>query len=364
MMIYYLVTARYRNVIEYYLDTWGSAFRERLEIVPYENLSDLKSASAGSYIFSDLERLNTAQCRMATQFWEQLVASGMPVRLLNHPQRTMRRYQLLQTLHEHGMNDFRAYRLTEAVGSYRFPVFLRGENDHAGSLTGLLRTQRDLNDAILKLFREEAKLETILVVEYCDTSDAQGEFRKYSAFIVGDEIIPRHVIFSRNWVLKFPDLLEERRLDEERAYLKDNPHADWLRTVFALARVTYGRIDYGICNGRPQVWEINTNPIVMFPPNHYHASHLPAQDWFAGRIRLALEALDTDTGRAGIPLEWHMPNGPSRPCARRPAVWRWCSRTTKRVLNRLATRSPALVVGIILTVLRRRASLRRQLGPE
>ena len=39
----------------------------------------------------------------------------------------------------------------------------------------------------------------------------------------------------------------------------------WLRRVFAVAGVDYGRVDYGVLDGVPQVWEINLNPTIGRP---------------------------------------------------------------------------------------------------
>ena len=73
-------------------------------------------------------------------------------------------------------------------------------------------------------------------------------------------MLPRHVLFGRDWNLKTTDL-EGPAFDAERdEYLKANPHAREIARIFELARIDFGRIDYGLLDGRPQVWEINTNP--------------------------------------------------------------------------------------------------------
>ena len=52
----------------------------------------------------------------------------------------------------------------------------------------------------------------------------------------------------------------KRSIHEELDYVTNNPHAAWLEEVFTVAGIEFGRIDYGVYHGRPQVWEINTNP--------------------------------------------------------------------------------------------------------
>jgi hypothetical protein len=44
--------------------------------------------------------------------------------------------------------------------------------------------------------------------------------------------------------------------------------------IFDRAGITYGRIDYGLLSGRIQVWEINTNPMVIQERQKYAAEKL------------------------------------------------------------------------------------------
>jgi hypothetical protein len=61
-------------------------------------------------------------------------------------------------------------------------------------------------------------------------------------------------------------IFDRSRAAEEIRYLDTNPHEAWIREVFRLARIEYGRVDYGILAGKPQVWEINTNSTIGRPP--------------------------------------------------------------------------------------------------
>src|SRR5262249_37550000 len=49
---------------------------------------------------------------------------------------------------------------------------------------------------------------------------------------------------------------------EQQEYLEANPHRSWLAGLFQLAGIDYGRIDYSLLAGKPQIWEINTHPTV------------------------------------------------------------------------------------------------------
>ena len=95
-------------------------------------------------------------------------------------------------------------------------------------------------------------------------------------------------------MLKYPDLLDGDKIPREREYLESNPHEAVMRETFEMAHLDYGRCDYAVIDGRIQVWEINTNPIVLLPPDQYKPAHLPAQEYFAARIRAAFEALNLE----------------------------------------------------------------------
>ena len=261
-MIYYLVTPDGKNAMEQYVNSWGPEPGSRIRFLLYEELPGLTALASGTYIFSDLERLSTLGLQVACQAWKALSMGGSSVRLLNNPSRVLCRYDLLRTLFDEGKNLFKAIRANEAFDSLHYPVFVREENAHTGSLTPLIHKQQELVSELRSLQVKGYRLHDLLVVEFCDTSDAAGVFRKYSAFIVGGEIIPRHVIFSRHWNVKKPDLTDSNLTGLQEEYLSENPHKGWLQETFKLSGIEYGRIDYSLMGNTPQIWEINTNPTV------------------------------------------------------------------------------------------------------
>src|SRR6266496_6263258 len=134
-MIYYLVTQKHAYTMRSFMDTWAPELLSRVRVLSYESLLHRKVLGHGAYIFSDVERLTPEQADILSAIWEELASSGSGVRLFNHPTRSMRRYELLRTLYKKGLNAYNIYRLSECRTPKRFPVFLRGENDHGGSLT-------------------------------------------------------------------------------------------------------------------------------------------------------------------------------------------------------------------------------------
>jgi hypothetical protein len=297
-MIRFVIHADHQMTLRPYVERWAGEIGRRMEIVSYDELFRSTRVPACTHVFSDLERLSDDDAESAAAVWEAMRKAAPEMRLLNHPLLGMRRYELLRTLHEQGLNEFDAYRLTEARRPRRFPVFLRGENDHAGPVTRLLASQRELDQAVDATTKSGKSRSALVVVEYCAEPSAQKLYRKYAAYCVEGEVIPRHLMVSREWVVKSGSRVDEAdHREEERRYLDGNPHAEWIRRVFALARIDYGRIDYSIVSGRPQAYEINTNPTILSAeaetPN-------PASAWFFGVFaeRLARLEAATPNGRA------------------------------------------------------------------
>jgi hypothetical protein len=249
--------------IPWYFETYGAPFRDRLASVHYADLIDDPEPRAATYCFGDLELLPDEQLVRAAELRRRLLARGC--RVLNDPERTLRRYDLIRVLRREGINDFTAYREHEAFDRGRFPVFVRREHDHAGARSDLLGGAHEVQDTIGKLRADDPKLSDLLVVEFCDTADAHGVYRKYAAFRVGDAIIARHLFLGHQWHLKEAELRDPASLQEECDYVTMNPHTDVLRPIFELAGVEYGRIDYAFDDGRIRVWEINTNPTILQP---------------------------------------------------------------------------------------------------
>jgi hypothetical protein len=275
-------------------------------------------------VFADLERLSAEQRMAAAAVWGRLATLGSRVRLLNHPLRTLRRYDLLRALQTRGVNDFGVHRLPRAAlvrlpsrasalisaGAHlvqgrrgspsrlRFPVFVRRESEHDGSLTPLLSTWHQLHEACRRLIAGGHDPSDLLVVEFCDTRDADGIYRKYGAFVIGDAVVARSLMFSRRWLVKMSEMVDPELLREEADYVRDNPHAKWLHGIARLAGIDYGRIDYAFRGNRPQIWEINTNPGIVVPRDLLDPPDRETHDLVMRGIRTAVEAIDVDHSAA------------------------------------------------------------------
>ncbi len=269
-MIWYLATKPHTYTIESYLEAIGQPLAGRFRVETYASLFGGPKfefeARPGTYIFSDIERVTPMVARRAARAWNMISELGGDARILNHPTRSMRRYELLRTLYERGGNAFNAYRLVECRRPQRWPVFIRDEHQHSKNLTPLLHTPEELDAAVAVISARGGSREDKLVVEFCDTRDDQGLYYIYRAFLIGERVISVVRRASRNWVVGFPGqkyVKTPEVLEKERRYVETNPHERELREIFRLARIDYGRIDYAMLGNRLQVWEINTNPNVL-----------------------------------------------------------------------------------------------------
>lgn len=293
-MIHYLVTAEHPYTVDAYLASWGRAMAPMVNVLTYEELPAADDLADGAFVFSDLERLGDGQRADATALWDTLAARGERVRLLNHPQQAMMRYELLRALKDVGMNLFNVFRPSEPLHDLEFPVFLRPEVEHHGAYTGLIGDFDQLEVELRKQEEQGRSRDDLLIVEFCDTSAGTGRFQKYGAFCVGGTVVPRHVYGRSEWMIKEPAELDDAEARFELKYLHENPHGERLQDLFAMARIDYGRVDYALKDGQMQVWEINTNPVITLLPDAYAANRIEAQKWFCDRFGRELRALDVE----------------------------------------------------------------------
>lgn len=250
--------------MEEYLQQYGAQLTDRVRIVTYDDIVAHRGLPLGTYIFAAIDQLSPTEREIARQCWQELSGASRDIRLINHPTEVLGRYRLLNTCFERGRNAFSARRALEFARRQRFPVFVRPEGEHGGSLTPLLHNRWQLAQALAKALVSGYRLRDLIIVEYCDTADRSGIFRQYCATIAGDRIMPQVLVHNLNWITKWQGrLVDADKAQEQLDYVKGNPHAEWLRETFALAKIGYGRIDYGLKGGVPQVWEINTNPTIV-----------------------------------------------------------------------------------------------------
>lgn len=294
-MIYYLTNNRNAGLMQAFLATSGRPLARRIAVVRYERLIAQRGLRLplGTYIFTSLgqtfgSRDPPSPARQwAIRLHARLVEQFGPERVLNDPGRSLRRLGLLQALSDAGINRFRACLASRPDPGLRFPVFLRDEHGTVWEAPPLLASRAEIDACLRPGDRPDR-----LAIEFCDTRDAAGVYRKYGCFVVGGRIVPRHLFFSRDWLVKTADIVDPDTVAAELEYLKTNPHADVLARACRLAHIGYGRIDYALLDGSVQIWEINTTPQIVVPPDKDPPERAPVHAMFAAAFRAALEAAD------------------------------------------------------------------------
>lgn len=262
-MISYWVTSEGRFGIDAYRDNRGAPIAHRFATHLYEEVGATVHIDSGAQIFSTLDRVTPGQRAVAEAVWDAHARAAPGAPRLNDPRRVLLRFALLTRLYECGLNGYQVFRARDVGRVSRFPVFIRHMHDHSGPRTRLLQNHQEIRAALLALRVRGHRLRDLMIVEFCDTSDRNGVFRKFSAFRLGNRIMPSHLLVSHHWCVKSGrNEPTEQNIRDGLEYLESNPHRDWLARVFEASGIEYGRVDYGVRDGAPQVWEINLNPTI------------------------------------------------------------------------------------------------------
>lgn len=259
-MIHYLVTSRFSSTVRRLLRS-APELRKAIRYLTYEELFFQLGGPIGHYIFSDIDRLSRYEREIAGNFARALRRAAPAARLLNDPVAALDRVPLLAALQRAGINDFGAVRLDAGQRPQRFPVFIRTEDGHFGPESDLLHDDAALDAALAELGARGLPLCGRIAVGYAAQPHGDGRFRRYSAYKIGERIFADELFVSRQWAVK-DDVAQwdAAAVAEELAFVSTNPHADILRNAFAAGHIDFGRADYGVVDGRVQVYEINTNP--------------------------------------------------------------------------------------------------------
>lgn len=261
-------------IIHNLIDRLDEDVRPFIRPISYHDFNDPLDIVEGAVVFTGLGVLTDVQREIAIEIADQLTRSDLEFRIMNHPEIALGRLDLLKSLHMKGFNSFEVYRLSEvSLDEPNFPVFIREEHNHTGTVSDIINDPDSLKNAIIDVQNRGFNIESLLIVEYLDTSDETGLFRKYSVQKFGNNIIPRYLSLDFHWMVKenseIPDgreLYTDERVQEEVQFMLENPHEEKLREIFEIAGIHFGRIDYSLLNGQIQTWEINTLPTFVSYP--------------------------------------------------------------------------------------------------
>ncbi|MBV7256686.1 hypothetical protein KCG44_07795 [Pacificimonas sp. WHA3] len=289
----FLVWRRHGRGFVNLLADWTPDLQGRIDILHYDDILKTQEISAHPLvIFSDIDWLAKDELATAIRMADRLILDGH--RVLNHPAAFVGRLPLLNRLHEAGFNEFKACRMTDlrSLSRLRYPAFARDEVAHSGALSGLVNGPVPLLSSVARrIVRHGTK--GLLAVEYQNMADPEtGLIRKYSYMRVGDQYIPRHLFVSREWVIKYADVMSEDILQMEMDFIQSSDFLTQVKPVFRMAGIEYGRIDFSVrrSDGRLQVWEINSNPSIAPPRSDVGKNRIAPQELATRNLAKALIA--------------------------------------------------------------------------
>jgi hypothetical protein len=89
-------------------------------------------------------------------------------------------------------------------------------------------------------------------------------YRKLAVYGVGGRMVPALCAHQGHWKAKLGEsgIAGGELYDDEYRLVSENAFGEAIRPAFDLGAMEYGRADFGLLQGRPQVYEINTNPMI------------------------------------------------------------------------------------------------------
>ncbi|WP_018137658.1 MULTISPECIES: hypothetical protein [unclassified Thioalkalivibrio] len=145
--------------------------------------------------------------------------------------------------------------LTES--ELRFPLILRSELSHLGTTMKKVDGVEDLYALDDGYFHSRT-----IAAEFFDYVDADGYYRKYRCAVVGDSVIPRHVISSRDWNIhadsRDKDRIEQHRKEHTEFVNGELAESAELLRAREATGLDYAIVDYALMrDGRPFIFEMN-----------------------------------------------------------------------------------------------------------
>jgi Flp pilus assembly protein TadD len=223
-------------------------------------------------------------CRRALDAVSTLVG-GKSIRMFNPPERVLAtgrealadrlggldsvRTPRVRTLPRDLFGAGQAAALLAAEG-WRCPLLLRAPGYHSGHHFSRVETFDQVDAAGMALPGD-----TLLAIEWLDSTGSDGMFRKYRAMLLNGAIYPLHLAISRNWKVHYfsSDMASsEAYRAEELRYLSDpesaigGPAMAALRHIGEAIGLDYAGVDFGVgADGSALVFEANAAMRIVPP---------------------------------------------------------------------------------------------------
>ncbi|MEM9667976.1 MAG: hypothetical protein AAF950_03550 [Pseudomonadota bacterium] len=264
-----------------------------IRILSYNRLFKLSRIPFATYIFTDFDRLNFWELELAAKIFRLLEKADC--RVMNDPACVPHRFPLLKRLHKLGHNTFGVWDASVDPLPDRYPIFLRTKAAHRGALSSLLKDDTEAEAALENALAEGFNIHDLMFVEYCAESLEPGLFRKYSAYIVGREVITGMCVHDGSWHAKYGSegIATADHYQEEYKFVVENVFAEQMLPVFEDACISFGRADFAVVDNRVETYEINTNPYISPIFKHPFAIRLEADKLHYAKLISGLSAIDS-----------------------------------------------------------------------
>lgn len=157
------------------------------------------------------------------------------------------------------INDISAFRHDR--GGLEFPFFIREDWGHGGAIERI-----DDDGQLARVSIEQYRRP--IAIELIDVRNADGLYRKYRYFAIGDYGISHHLLTTRQWITRGADrIYDPPTRAEELAFIAGpNPHHAQFQQARRELGLDYVAFDYGYDHsGQVVVWEANPYPFIHWP---------------------------------------------------------------------------------------------------
>ncbi|HAV12259.1 MAG TPA: hypothetical protein DCX06_02020 [Opitutae bacterium] len=266
---------------------------KHFQALNYDSLFLKRKLPQATYIFTDLDRLGAWELEMAARICRCLKQGGAQV--LNNPASVLLRFHMLRRLEKEGINQFGVYRPAMGELPKRYPVFIRRDRFHSGMLSDALEDAQQVQTELSKLMDQGHPLTNLMIVEFATEPEPEGYYKKLSVYRIGDHYLRDTAVIQNECIVKMgtDGIATEANFEDELSNIHSVPHEELVRKTFEIAHIEYGRIDLGRWQGKPQVYEINTNPSISFNADGPSPARNKSRQLFEQNFKAALEALDT-----------------------------------------------------------------------
>lgn len=275
----------------------------RIASYSYDRLFRSRHVPRGTWIFTDFDRLGPWELELAARVYRSLKNAGL--RVLNDPAIACQRLTLLRRLRASGFNRFSVWSVEDGEWPDRYPVFLRAQSAHRGSFSDLLQDRAALEAAIAERIGRGVPRRELMIAEYCAEPVREGLFRKLATYRVGPAMVPSLCVHQAHWMAKDGELgvAGQEDYDDDYRIVEQEIFCAALRPAFEIGEIEFGRADFGIVDGRPQVYEINTNPTIGTVREHPFPVRLAADKLFQSKFAAALAGIDTPASSDRVPVK-------------------------------------------------------------